>query len=634
MQSLHPRLLKVAFFILLAAAWPDLGLAQGNQDPDKSGKKQNSRNEKKEADGTGSAPNKKGDGGRNKRPADEQKVNPATGPEMKKANPTENGEKGKPNVGLTPVEKLQPAATAGLDLRRPDSLHKYQISKSAMGYKYEASKSKNGHVQVRMEKSKTNRDDIRKRVAQSDGDMCLTREEVSGQKIENEIVIADGSMALQILPGGVIDTDELLQSGNFVYQHMDLRKPLSVSTTSNLANRKNVDIRTERNGGINESEMRDAIFSLSSPKNFLRGAMPNVNSESSLEVSTFTESLGVDVGASFFYMGVRADGSFGFSSEKYSYMYLYQFDQTFLPLIADGVSSPDDLFTETIPNANGMAYIREVKYGRRLYVLLESEYDLEKYNAELKGKANWLAVSGAFSQSTSGSKLQSKTNIRILTQGGKSVALTDPAKLQKTIDDYFESKYSENDIVPLAYKLTDLNGQPISMVTEAFLNNNNCLKVDKFRVRLTEVTLEHTDNGKPQEIYGGASIFLYAQNGTQVYADGRTPVPNLSIQLPSSSVTFASKETPLELAPGRSKKYGLNEQGRYAEFLVNDLDMEIEIRPYLHERDSFKDDDFTTNNRFRKSLRQLLLESSTSTSFELQTKQTRTKLFFEILPQY
>lgn len=584
------------WLILLLVCSPGIASAQGNKE--QSEKKQNNPR-------------------RNQNDPDDTKKNTKGDNQDRQKQPNRNEKGG--DSGKT-EDKLKTPATADTlaNIKRPPVRYEYNVSREALGYKFEGKNSKNGFVRIKLERGKTSRDDIKRKQVTPDGKMCLSAEEVSGVKIENEIVIPDSTLALQILPGGVIDPDALLNSGVFLYQNMDLRKPYSVSTTSNLAIRKNVNIEADRRNGLNESKARNTILALASPANF-RKEMPNVGSTSDMEVSTFNESMGLEIGASFFYLGVGAAGDFGFSSDKYRYMYLYQFDQTFLPIIADQVDSAEDLFTESVKNSDKLVYIREVKYGRRLYVLVESEYDLEEYSQELKGKANWLAVSGAFAESSSGSKLQSKTNVRIITQGGKFVGLTDPARLQKTVDDYFQSKYSENDIVPLSYTLTYLDGSPVSLVTESFLNGRNCLKSDSIRVLMKEVKLQKTDNDKPQEIYGGAKIKIFEPNSDKPDSNG--------------TVTFASKETPLELKPGQSKNYGPNDQPRYFDFKVTDLDTVIEISPFMSEKDSLKDDEFSTNDKFKKSLRQILTEATTTQSFELQTKQTNTKLVFEIIPQ-
>lgn len=602
---------------------PDVGLAQGKQDSSGKNEKKNDDSGKNAKTGGKKGARKNGNGNET-----EEKV--AKGQVKRPEGSVQAGD-ALPNLD-NPADARSSAA-ARIGLRPANRLIDFNVTPFNGAYRFEAEKSKNGHVTIRLERGQAPRDDLKKKVKKSEDDMCLTTEEVTGQKIEDEILIADGSMALEILPGAVINTDELLRSGNFIYEHMDIRKPFSLSTTSNLAKRNSIRVDESRGGGIREADLRDAVFTLTSPNNFGR-EMPNASSASSMEVSTFQESLGVEVGASFFYLGVGAQADFRFSSEKYRYMYLYTFDQVFLPVLADEIRSADALFSETVTATEQMAFIREVKYGRRLYVLLESEYETESYKTELQGKANWLAVSAALSQSTKGSKLQSSTNLRILTQGGQQLAVSDPAKLQKTIDDYFASKYSANDIVPLSYRLTTLEGQPMSLVMETFLNSKNCLKTDRFRVRLSTVALDQTDNGKSQEIYGGANINLYTASGQKVFPDGRSPVPATGINMSSAGVTFASKDLSLELQPKKEKVFGPNEQGRYLEFLVHDLDMEIEIRPYMKERDSLSDDEFGTNNRFRKSLREILLEGTPTTTFELQTKQTRTRMIFEIAPAF
>jgi hypothetical protein len=70
-------------------------------------------------------------------------------------------------------------------------------------------------------------------------------------------------------------------------------------------------------------------------------------------------------------------------------------------------------------------------------------------------------------------------------------------------------------------------------------------------------------------------------------------------------------------------------------FLLPDLDMKIDVRPFLNEKDNVfnADDKFMTENIMRKTIRQLLLENTMSFSFEFRKKEAVIKLFFEILPE-
>jgi len=404
-------------------------------------------------------------------------------------------------VPLTPKGKPGTMATKPMKV----------TAKVALGLSTYEYSSDNGHVDISYARSKGTKNDVTTTSTPAKSAMCLTKEEVRGQKIENELIIADGSKAVQILPGGVIDADVLLKSGEFKYMKMDNRKPISISTTSNLARKTSETVNPGRNNNI-EDELRSKVHALTRPSNLI--GMPNVRSSSEASVSTLQETTGINIGASFFYMGVSADNNFRFSSEQYRFMYLYQFEQECLPVIANGISSPEEIFKDVTGVNNNWLYIREVKYGRRLYVLMESEYDLAKYSNDLNGNLEWGVVSAALSVKTKGSSLSEKTNIRILTQGGQPVAVTDKSKLQSTLDNYFASKFSEMDIVPLSYKLTYLDGEPVSMISNAFLNGNNCLDKNKIRVRVTKIQCQKIDDNKNnEEIYGSANIALFNTAG-------------------------------------------------------------------------------------------------------------------------
>jgi hypothetical protein len=502
---------------------------------------------------------------------------------------------------------------------------------SANSCKYE---SANGNVRVSFAAFQPPKDDIKTVSTPVNSAMCLTKEEVRGQKIENEQVIADGSRALQILPGGVIDGETLLKSGQFMYIKMDKRKPVSLGTSSNLAKVTNKTVTPVGNDNI-EEQLRTAAHALTRPSNL--SGMPNIKSTSEANISTLEETMSLNIGASAFYMGISVEDNFSFSSEKYRYMYLYQFEQECLPVIANGVSSPADIFTDNTAMNSNWLYIREVKYGRRLYVLIESEYDLEKYSNELSGSLNWGVVAVAYSQKNTGSSLSSKTNIRIITQGGQPVALTDAAKLQQTLDKYFAAPFKDIDIVPLSYKLTFMDGKPVSMISQAFLNGNNCLDRNKVRVRVKQLDCVVNDDGSDgEELYGSVPFYLYNAAKQQVTADGKTPMPGVAnLQIPTGVIDFAKENGPVILTDIKEKNtkiYSINDQGKYTDINISNLDMIIELKPWMKEKDDFDDDVFVTDNKFKKTIRQMLIEGDTAPVFEFRHDKSIVRITLEITP--
>lgn len=489
--------------------------------------------------------------------------------------------------------------------------------------------SKNGNVDVVFEKSKKPKDGVHTKTEAVNDRMCLTKEEVRGQKIENEIIIADGAKAVQILPGAVIDANVLLNSGEFKFMNMTKRKSITLTTTSNLAVKVSQTATARNNNDITD-ELRTKTHALTSPSN-IRG-MPNMSSSSEAKISTLHETTGMNIGASFFYMGIKATNNFNFSSEKYHYMYMYTFEQACLPVIANSITSPDDIFTEPTPLNNNWLYVQEVKYGRRLYVLMESEYDLEKYSNELGGKVSWGVVSAKLSADVKGSKLTKDVNIRVYTQGGQPMAITDESQLQREIDRYFQTPFKSMDIVPLSFKLTYMDGDLVSLVSNAYLDGKNCLDATKAKVRLKSIECKQADDSKKnEEIYGSAKINMYNTQNQVMLANGITPAPP---SIPTGTIAFGSKDVPINLAEGKSKVYDVNEQGKYIEMLIDNLDTKFEIVPFVHEKDNgFNgDDDYTTENRLKKTLRQMLMEGTTSQTFEFRRKGSVLLVNFEIIP--
>lgn len=492
-----------------------------------------------------------------------------------------------------------------------------------------------GRVEVSFGRSQQPRNDVKTTSSPAKAARCLTKEEVRGQRVESELIIADGAKAVQLLPGAVLDSRKLLQTGQFVYVGMDNRKPISLSTTTNLARQVSATVTPLNNKSV-EEELRTKVQSLTSPTNMI--GMPNTSSSSEVTVSTLQETVGVNIGASFFYMGVSATNNFKFSNTRYRYMYVYQFEQVCVPVLANAITSPEDVFRENPTMNNDWLYVREVKYGRRLYVLLESEYDLQKYSNELNGNLQWGAVSASLKVKNRGSSLSEKTYIRVLTQGGQFVPVTDPANIQAELDKYFKTPFSKMDIVPLSYKLTYLDGSPASMTTQAFLDGKHCLSGDKVKIRISKIECKKADDNKNnEEVYGTAYISLYNDAGKQVFPDGKTPVP-VGAGMHTGQFSYGTKEAPLVIDEGsaKAKTFDQNQQGKFLDILVPSLDMDIEIKPVLKEKDNGlnADDDFVTQDRMKKSLRELLMEGSTSPVFEFRFKNAVMVIYFEIIPTF
>jgi hypothetical protein len=502
--------------------------------------------------------------------------------------------------------------------------------------RYDAGDGPNSHVTLQWSTGTPAKDSTTRSISALTQPMCLTKEEVRGQKVESEIILPQGSSALQIVPGGVFNAQLLLNSGQFSYLQWNKRKSYAINVTSNLAKQTSATVAAAPGGGISESAAQSVVRSLTKADNLT--GMPNGFATSEMKKSTFQESMGLSIGASFFYMGISGANQFSFSSEKYRYMYVYTFDQAFLAVSADAPSRPADAYTDLTGINEDALFIREVKYGRRLYVIMESEYELEKYSNEFNGNLNWGLVSAKLNEKNNASKASEYINIRIQTQGGQAVAVTDYTKLQEALDGYFKSSYAQNDIVPLSYKVTDLTGKPVSLMAKAFLDGNHCLKSNKVRIRLKDIAVIREDDGqsdRSEQIYGSVFVRVFNEAGRQVLANGAV-MPAGSSLVPSGSITIAKEAAPLRLAQIRSerdrKRFGENDQGKSLDVNITSLDMVFQVDPVVKEQDAFGDDTFITDTKLKKSLRRMLIEGSTRSTFEFRHDASLLELTVEILP--
>jgi hypothetical protein len=502
--------------------------------------------------------------------------------------------------------------------------------------RYDAGDGPNSHVTLQWSTGIPAKDATTRTISALTQPMCLTKEEVRGQKVESEMILPQGSSALQIVPGGVFNAQILLNSGQFSYLKWDKRKSYAINVTSNLAKKTSATIMAAPGGGISESAAQSVVRSLTKADNI--AGMPNGFSTSEMKKSTFQESMGLSIGASFFYMGISGANQFAFSSEKYRFMYVYTFDQAFLAVSADAPSSPADAYTDLKGITEDALFIREVKYGRRLYVIMESEYELEKYSNEFNGNLNWGFVSAKLNEKSNASKAGEYINIRVQAQGGQALAVTDYTKLPEALDGYFKSSYAQNDIVPLSYKVTDLSGKPVSLVAKAFLDGNHCLKSKKVRIRLKDIAVIRADDGqsdRSEQIYGNLIVRLFNESGKQVLADGTVMPAGASI-VPSGSISIAREAAPLRLAQIRSerdrKRFGENDQSKSLDVNITSLDMVFQVDPIVKEQDDFGDDTFITDTKLRKTMRRMLIEGSTSTTFEFRHDASLLELTVEILP--
>ncbi|MEB3316697.1 MAG: hypothetical protein VKO39_00930 [Cyanobacteriota bacterium] len=500
--------------------------------------------------------------------------------------------------------------------------------------RYDAGQGPESHITLQWCKGIPEKDTTTRTVLPLTKPMCLSREEVRGQKVEREISLPPGSSNLNLIPGGVFASQELLRSGRFKYLNWEKRKSYKIHAESQLAKQTQATIATAAKGGISERLAIHSLHALTDPTNF--AGTPNRSSSSEMCWSTFQECMGLNIGGSFFYMGLAGTKYFSFSSDRFRYLYVYSFDQLFLSAAAESPSQAADLLCDLETLSEDALFLLETKYGRRIYVIIESEHALEYRSNGVSGGLEWIVISAKLQQPSFASKAKHHIRIRLQAQDGNSLAVEDFSSLQSLIDDYFRSSCDENPIVPLSYKVSDLDGTSVSLLTTAFLDSQHCLTSPKARVQLREIKLCATDDKQQpisKEIYGSIMLNLYDQFGRQVctngeYIDLRHDLEHAA----KKAISIASKEAPIKLSQDKPQVFGVNAKGKYIDVDITSLDMIFEFEPIIKESITARNHTFSTNSEPKKNLRQMLMEGSMGLTFQCQHDQHRLELTVEITP--
>jgi hypothetical protein len=500
--------------------------------------------------------------------------------------------------------------------------------------RYEAGQGADSHVTIQWCKGIPAKDTTTRTISPLAQPMCLTKEEVRGYKVEHEIILPPSSIDLKLIPGGVFDSQELLTSGTFSYLNWEQRKSYTLHRQGSVERQSQVTLAATTHDGVREEEVMNALKTLTDPVDC--SSLPKRSSCSEMCWSTSQDGTGLNIGGSFFYMGLAETRQFSFSSDRFRYMYVYMFDQVFTTTSAERPSQATDLLQDIESLSEDALFLLEVKFGRRVYVIIESESALENYSNSGPGGLEWLIISAKLQQPPFRKKIHGHINIWLQTQDGSSLAINDLSQLQATIDDYFRTTCADNPIAPLSYKVSDLDGTPVSLLTTAFLDSQHGLTSPKARVQLREISLREAGTMDPlsgEEIYGKINLHLFHELGHQMSGDGHPLEPHQHPDnAPAGTITIANKESPLRVSRGKPQIFNRHASETYIDVDITSLDMAFQIEPIIKERRSLENHLFSSNTNLKMKLRQMLMEGRTGTTFLCTHDKCQLELTMEITP--
>jgi hypothetical protein len=464
--------------------------------------------------------------------------------------------------------------------------------------RYPAGQGPHSHVTVQWCKGIPAKDTTLRTVSPLNGPLGLCKEEVRGQKIEQNIILPPGSSSLQLLPGGVFDSQVLLRSGDLTYLNIEAAHALKDS--AQLEN------------------------------------LPSRSSSSEMCWSTCQDGLGLNISGSYFFLSPAESKPFAFSSENYRHLYAYTFDQIFFTVRANDPGSTTERSPSHETLGEDALFLREVKVGRRIYVIIESETALEHHMNGIRRGLEWIMLSAKLQTPSFANKVKEQTKIRLQTQDNRILDALDITQLQATLDSYFESSSAENPLSPLSFQVSDLDGTPVSLLTTAFIDSQHSLSSPKAQVRLRKIELcrqGNTNRSTSKDIHGKIHLHLINELDRQPpsTSDHNSTDQHQGLA-PAGTITLATAAKPLTLTEGEAQCFHATDPSTSLEINIPNLDRTVQIEAILNGEASWAEPNPTVGNKPVKKLRQLLLESSREITFPCKLGNAVLEVTVEIKP--
>jgi hypothetical protein len=209
------------------------------------------------------------------------------------------------------------------------------------------------------------------------------------------------------------------------------------------------------------------------------------------------EQCKVAVGANYSGFSFDIAASFGYANTRIKSRYLVKFFQEYYSIGIDLPAKPSDFFKE-VPDASLLGsyspvYVSNIKYGRVLLFLLESEKSESEMDASIEASFGGFAASGGFNAETHLKKVLENCSMKLFVVGGSApdaVGIQKPADVENYIKQGANFS-NESPGVPIAYTLR-------------FLKDNSIAKVilnSKYTVRQCEVIPAEVKSFQPTGRY-------------------------------------------------------------------------------------------------------------------------------------
>jgi hypothetical protein len=231
------------------------------------------------------------------------------------------------------------------------------------------------------------------------------------------------------------------------------------------------------------------------------------------------------------YSSTNVSASLGldFSQQKESHYYLLEVTQKMFDIEVDNFSMYSTFIDDTGINYNDIIYVSSVSYGRKAIVVIETNFDMKSFNADLQGSLNTLVHKAKLETGLDYIKSNSSFKMKAVLYGGSTEAgfkslLRSNEEQRIVLSDYLLQSSDDPQLAkPISYKLKNLAGESVGLGSAFKQTIRTCrpqfAESIKLKVTLTDLLcIKKRDNGNNPDDYAFQQAIQYVSKNTQKIA--------------------------------------------------------------------------------------------------------------------
>lgn len=285
------------------------------------------------------------------------------------------------------------------------------------------------------------------------------------------------------------------------------------------------------------------------------------------------------------YKGANVSASLGldFSQQKESHYYVLEVTQKMFDIEVDNFSMYNTFIDDTGIDYRDIIYVSSVSYGRKAIVVIETNFDMKSFSADLQGSLNTLVHKAKLETSLDYVKSNSSFKMKAVLYGGsteagfKSLIQSNEEQRIELSDYLLQSSDNPQLAKPISYKLKNLAGESVGLGSAFKQTVRTCRppfsESIKLKVTLTDLLcIKKRDNGDNPDDYAFQQSIEYISNNTQ-----KTGIDNQSRgNYPISGCTWILPYSKNKLACGdMNQQLHLSQTGIKESNVMNHVIFEI-----------------------------------------------------------